>query len=204
MATVMGAVTIPAAQGRKPRQGAWTRLAEPVSSRVALTTGLQGPFPLLEASLGWVCRGAPLCLEREEGRGQLGIWRQGAGSVAVERLRSLERQTESLTASQNNPARVRFPGGSSRRWSSDEGCTCNGVWWAGWGWPWGWAGLQPVSPALQSVGESLSPPGLRLHNGPAGELPEDRASLIHLGNGGVHRLRGISRRAPSRVLLKQL
>lgn len=43
----------------------------------------------------------------------MGSWARGAGggALAVELLRSLERQTESLTASKNNPPRERFPGG---------------------------------------------------------------------------------------------
>lgn len=74
-----------------------------------------------------------------------------AGSVAVERLRSLERQTESLTASQNNPARVSFPGGCCGRWSLDGDAPvmeCGGR---------GRGGLQPVPRALQSVSASACP-----------------------------------------------
>lgn len=116
---------------------------------------------------------APLHLEREEGRGQLGIWRQGAGSVAVEHLRSLERQTESLTASQNNPARVRFPGGSSRQWGLDEGRTCNGVWQAGLGLALG-VGRAPASvPGPAEMGSPSACPGFICTTG------RGRGSLIH-------------------------
>lgn len=54
----------------------------------------------------------PLCLWPVLRRGKQGswAWTAGGGSGAVELLRSLERQTESLAASKNNQARVRFPG----------------------------------------------------------------------------------------------
>lgn len=64
--------------------------------------GVSGPL----ASLLEVCFG----------RREVGLWAELAGrggSGAVELLRSLERQIESLTVSKNNQARVKLPGVSA-------------------------------------------------------------------------------------------
>lgn len=57
-----------------------------------------------------------LLLEVCSGRREVGLWAELAGrggSGAVELLRSLERQIESLTVSKNNQARVKLPGVSA-------------------------------------------------------------------------------------------
>lgn len=79
-----------------------------------------------------------LCFQslwEEEGRAVGHGW-QEEGSGAVELLRSLERQTESLTVSKNNQARVRFPE-SFQVAGLGQGAP-RGSWHRGsqtWGWP---------------------------------------------------------------------
>lgn len=73
-ATATGAVTIPAAQDRKPRREL-TRLAEPGAAGPSSPLGC-GPVPVIGGITGVGVQGSPLHLEREGG-GQLGIWWQG-------------------------------------------------------------------------------------------------------------------------------
>lgn len=87
-----------------------------VSSRAALTAGRAPCCPSRLrrrcSDTGELLEAPPPCLQTRVGGGHRDGWARGAGggALAVELLRSLERQTESLTASKNNPPRVRLPG----------------------------------------------------------------------------------------------